>query len=111
LKFTIPNRKLSKRLLDPTETVKAFGMPIAKRISQRLREFEAAENLEVLRFFPAANCHELKGQNAGQLSVDISANYRLIIQPADDPPPLKEDGGLDWSAVTEILILDIVDYH
>jgi len=47
-------------------------MPIAKRISQRLQEFEAAENLEVLRFFPAANCHELKGQNAGQLSVDIS---------------------------------------
>jgi len=111
LKTTIPNRKLSKRLSDPSETVKAYGMPIAKRINQRLQEFEAAESLEVLRSFPAANCHELKGQNAGQLSVDVSPNYRLIIQPAEDPPPLKEDGGLDWSAVTEILILEIVDYH
>ncbi|MFN0215797.1 MAG: type II toxin-antitoxin system RelE/ParE family toxin [Saprospiraceae bacterium] len=111
MKITIPNRKLTKRLSDPAETVKAYGMPIAKRINQRLQEFEAAENLEIIRSFPAANCHELKGQNAGQLSVDISANYRLIIQQAEDPPPLKADGGLDWSAVTEILILNIVDYH
>lgn len=111
MKLTIPNRKLSKRLLDPVETVKNYGLPIAKRINQRLQEFEAAENLEVIRSFPAANCHELTGQSAGRLAVDISANYRLIIQPAEDPPPLKADGGLDWSAVTEILILEIVDYH
>lgn len=86
-------------------------MPRAKRIRQRLQEFEAAENLEVIRSLPAANCHELIGQNAGYLAVDVSANYRLIFQPANDPPPLKDDGGLDWSAVTEILILDIIDYH
>jgi len=67
--------------------------------------------LETICFLPAANCHELTGQNAGFLAVDVSANYRLIFQPAEDPPPLKDDGGLDWSAVTEILILDIVDYH
>jgi plasmid maintenance system killer protein len=111
LNFVIPNRKLFKRLSDPTETVKAFGKTVAKRIHQRLQEFAAAENLEVIRSLPAANCHELTGQNAGLLAVDVSANYRLILAPAEDPPPEKEDGGLDWSAVTEIVILDIVDYH
>ncbi len=111
MKFTIPNRKLSKWLLNPSETVKKYGKPIAKRIHQRLQEFEAADNLEIIRLFPGANCHELTGELAGRLAVNISANYRLILQPAEDPPPIKADGGLDWSAVTEILILDIIDYH
>lgn len=111
MNFTTPNRKLSKRLSDPAETVKTYGMPTAKRIHQRLREFEAASCLEEIRSLPAANCHQLTGQDAGSLAVDVSANYRLIFQPAETPPPLKDDGGLDWSAVTEIIILDIVDYH
>ena len=111
MNFVIPDRKLFKRLSDPVETVKAYGLPNAKRIRQRLKEFAEAENLEDIRSLPAANCHELTGQNAGSLAVDVSANYRLILAPAEDPPPEKEDGGLDWSAVTEIVILDIVDYH
>ncbi|MEO6037574.1 MAG: type II toxin-antitoxin system RelE/ParE family toxin [Saprospiraceae bacterium] len=111
MNFTIPNRKLSKRLSNPAETVKAYGMPVAKRIQQRLQEFTAAENLAVIRSLPAANCHELTGQDAGLLAVDVSANYRLIFQPAEDPPPEKEEGGLDWSAVTDIIIVEITDYH
>jgi plasmid maintenance system killer protein len=111
LNFVVPNRKLFKRLTNPVETVKAYGLPAAKRIRQRLQEFEAAENLEVIRSLPAANCHELSGQNAGSLAVDVSANYRLIFAPAENPPPEKEDGGLDWSAVTDIVIFDIIDYH
>ncbi|MBK9335098.1 MAG: hypothetical protein IPM98_00365 [Lewinellaceae bacterium] len=43
MNFVIPNRKLFKRLSDPTETVKAFGKTVAKRIHQRLQEFAAAE--------------------------------------------------------------------
>lgn len=111
MKFTIPNKKLSKQLLNQSETVKKFGLPIAKRIHQRLQEFEASENLAVIRLLPAANCHELTGQLAGLLAVDVSANYRLIFQLAEIPPPLNADGGLDWSAVTEILILELIDYH
>lgn len=112
MEVSIFDKKLAKHLKDPSETVKAFGMQIAKRIHQRLQEFETAKNLEEIRSLPAANCHELKGKKTDFfLAVDISSNYRLIIKPTKEPPPLKEDGGLDWSKVTEILILKVEDYH
>lgn len=109
--FSFDNKKLAKRLSDPSETVKAFGMTTAKRIHQRLQEFGAARNLEEIRSLPAANCHELSGKEKGILAVDVSANYRLLFKPAKEPPPIKDDGGLDWSSVTEIMFLEIKDYH
>ncbi len=36
--------------------------------------------------------------------------YRLIFEPPEDATR-KPDGGLDWSAVTAINVLDIEDYH
>jgi toxin HigB-1 len=111
LNFKIRDRKLNKRLDDFSETVKAYGKPIAKRIHQRLQEFSSAETLEDLRMLPAAYCHELKDNYAGCLAVDISKNLRIIFKPEEEPPPTKDDGGLDWSAVTDIVIIEITDYH
>ena len=28
-----------------------------------------------------------------------------------DPPPPKKDGGLDWTQITAVTIVEIVDYH
>ncbi len=45
-------------------------------------------------------------------AVDISGNHRIIFKPDHNPPPEKEDGGLDWSRVTDITIIAIgEDYH
>lgn len=41
----------------------------------------------------------------------ITRNYRLIFEPADKPVPQLEHGGLDWSAVTKVRILEVTDYH
>ncbi len=37
--------------------------------------------------------------------------WRLVFQPAEDPPPKKRDGGHDLQKITSIVILDILDYH
>lgn len=37
--------------------------------------------------------------------------YRLIFEPANDPIPLKEDGGLDWKNITAVNIIGIEDTH
>ena len=79
---------------------------------RRLDELDAAESLEVMRKFPQARCHELKGDRKGQLSVDLDQPYRLIFEPANEPIPRKPDGGLDWTKVNAIRILEVgVDYH
>ena len=55
-------------------------------------------------------CHELTGDLAGCLSLDLDHPYRLLIRPAEQTAP-GPGGGLDWSAVESVVVIDIVDYH
>lgn len=104
------NNKLEKSLSSPREIVKNYGIR-AKNVNQRMEDLKAVSNLFDLSLFPQANLHELKGDKNGSLAVDISANYRIILKPDHTPIPKKEDGGLDWKAVTKIIITEIIDYH
>jgi len=63
-----------------------------------------------MRTLPGARCHELKGNRAGQLAVSLDHPGRLIFEPTK-PVPRREDGGLDWTRVTAIEVIEIVDYH
>ena len=61
---------------------------------------------------PQAHCHELKGNRAGQLAVKLDKGFRMVFEVVNDPIPRKPDGGLDWSTVTAIRILELAeDYH
>lgn len=88
-----------------------WGDQCAKKILMRLQQLRASENLECARTLPQMRCHELKQNREGQLAVDLVHPMRLVFSPADDPPPRKPDGGLDWSRVTRIRVLEVVDYH
>ncbi len=92
------------------ELSQIYGADNARRILKRLNELAAAENLDVMRHLPG-RCHELKHDRAGQLAVDVRHPYRLIFEPANEPIPRKDDGGLDWSQVTTIRIVEVEDYH
>jgi len=82
----------------------------AKLIRRRLDDLRAAASLDVMRTLPG-RCHELKGDRAGELSLDLDGPYRLIVCPANNPVPVKEDGGLDWKGVTRIILIGVVDTH
>lgn len=77
---------------------------------RRLDDLKAADDLNVLSTLPG-RCHELKGDRHGQLSLDLDGPWRLIFLPADQPPALKPDGGMDWKNVRTIEILGIEDTH
>src|SRR5690606_31003608 len=53
-------------------------------------------------------CHELTGNRKGDMTVDLEHPYRLVFRP-NPPPPLKEDGGLDWTQVRAVIICDVED--
>ena len=79
-----------------------------------MKELRAAESLK--DFWPPKSgpgrCHELTGGNlSGKLSLDLDHPYRLIFIPDHDPVPVHEGGGLDWSQITAIKILEIKDTH
>jgi toxin HigB-1 len=88
-----------------------FGTDQARKLRQRLDELFAAETLEDINHLPPPRCHELKHNLKGKFSVDLRHPYRLIFEPAEEPVPLKEDGGIDKSKVRTIRILIVEDTH
>ncbi len=91
--------------------VRAYGSEKARRIRMRFDQLKAASNLAEFRNLPGPRCHELTGDRKGQLAVDVKHPFRLILEPANDPLPQKADGGLDWTAVTAVKIIEVTDYH
>lgn len=99
------------KLFSSEKAMKAeWGAAMAQKIKTRLQDLEAASTLEEVRFLPG-RCHELTGNRAGQLAMDLIHPYRLVFVPNHDPVPLKLDNGLDWKKVTSVLIVEICDYH
>lgn len=104
-------KKFAKEANDYKLLQLRYGPQRAKLIRRRLDELRAATALDEIRSLPQARCHELTGDRAGQLSVDLDHPYRLLFRPCNDPVPQKPDGGLDWTKVTQIEILSVEDTH
>lgn len=105
------SRKMAKICNSEKEMKAKLGAADARKLQQRLAELQSAETLEDMRCLPAARCHELVSDRKGQLAVDLVHPRRLVFEPDQMPPPTKEDGGLEWSKVTCVVIIEIVDYH
>ncbi len=76
-------RKIEKVCKDQSYRIKKHGATRAKSIEARVDELEDVENLEQMRSFPQARCHELKGDRKGTLAVDLDGPYRLVFEPAN----------------------------
>ena len=110
MKIDYKKNKLKKQLSDASEIKKAFGVN-AKRVSSRLDDITASPNLLVLMQIASANCHPLSGDRIGEWALDISGNFRLIFEIADNPLPKTPGGSIDTLLVKSICILEIIDYH
>lgn len=105
------SRAMQKACTSDKEMKKRWGQVTAKLLKRRLGELENAPALEDVRHLPGARCHELSWDRNNQLAVDLDHPRRLVFRPNHDPIPLKPDDSLDWSAVTSVVILEVVDYH
>src|SRR2546427_7829765 len=95
---------------DSKRVLRQHNAQRAKLIRRRLDDLRAAPCLDVMRYLPG-RCHELKGDRAGQVSVDLDGPYRLLFRPAHVPVPTKKDGGLDWTQVTAVIVVGVADTH
>lgn len=104
------SEKLRKPCSERRLMIRAFGALLAGKIQQRLDDLSDADCLEYMWHLPG-RCHELKGDRRGQLALCLNENFRLVIVPAEDPLPLKPDGGLDWKLVNAVNVIAVEDYH
>ena len=95
---------------DSKRLVRRHNAQRAKLVRRRLDDLRAVQTLQTMRNLPG-RCHELKGDRSGQLSIDLDGPYRLVFKPVHNPPPEKPDGGLDWTRVTAIILLGVVNTH
>jgi len=104
------SERLAKQLSSQRTLRKEFGPENAKWIQKRLDNLRFVSNLEEMRSLPGRT-HELEGNLKGVLSIELKHGYRLLIEPAEEPPPSKPDGGLDWQAVRSVIVIGVRDYH
>lgn len=101
-----------KKLCDRVDVMKKeLGNEMADKLQQRLVLLKNTLTLAGIPATPPPHCHELVKNRKGQFAVDLKYPYRLIFIPANRPIPVDMDGGIDLTRVTEIEILEIVDYH
>lgn len=105
------NRKLQRQCSVESECIRKWGNRCGRLVMKRLSELAAMDNLSVARALPQIGCHELKADKRGRFAGTLEQPYRLIFEPADEPPSLKKDGGCDWGGVKRIRVLEVVDYH
>lgn len=103
------DRDLEETCTREKELRKKHGMMRAKKIQQRLKELQGAESLADMRYLPG-RCHELTGNRAGQLSLDLDHPYRLLFRPTEEIEP-GPGGGLDWAKVTAVTVISVTDTH
>jgi plasmid maintenance system killer protein len=103
--------KLEKEFSSAKELTRAYGAEQGRVLMRRVSELRAARRLADLRLLPQLRAHELAGDRKGQISITVRHPHRLILLVAHQPVPRREDGGLDWDAVTEVTIFEVVDYH
>jgi proteic killer suppression protein len=105
------SRRVQKLCASRAEMERRLGSAMAAKLAQRISELLAVESLADLATLPGPRCHELGVDRDGQISLDLVHPMRLIIEPANDPPPTKADGGLNWKRVTAVVIVEIADTH
>src|SRR5690348_6421461 len=110
VEITFRTKKLGETCNDSKRAGRELGAEQAKRSRRRLADLASAANREVMRTLPGRT-HELSGDRKGEISIDLKHPYRLLFIPNHTPAPTKADGGLDWSNVTAIEIIDWLDTH
>lgn len=104
------DKKFKKLVNNDRARLRAFGKIRALKISTRLDQLSCADTLEILRSQPG-NFHELTGDRKGQWACDLDQPYRLIFKFGYEPIPINEHGQYEWQKITEVIILEIINYH
>ena len=54
---------------------------------------------------------ELYGERKWQVAAPLDEGWYLVMEPKHDPIPVDSNGDLDWSRITAVTILGIMEHH
>ena len=88
--------RLADASVSLVEASRLFGVPIGRKYIQRLAVLRATDKFAQIYGHRSLRLHPLKGNRAGQYSITLTGNYRLIIEKVQDD---------------KVRIMDVEDYH
>jgi proteic killer suppression protein len=95
--FRFKSRKL-ERLYHENKGAQEYGTPVVKAFFKVMSVIDSARDERDIRAFRSFHFETLKGDRAGQHSLRLNDQWRLIIE-------IKKEG------TNYILVIEIVDYH
>ena len=111
--ITFKTKKLQKQCCE--KAITNYGTKIARLISRRLQEIEAADNFNILLEYKIGKCHSLKGNLQGKYGIWLDNPFRMIIEPIYEKEDCECQGActcsMDLSKIKIVDIVDIGDYH
>ena len=96
MEIEFSTNRLAEASVSLSEASRLFGVPVGRKYVQRLAVMRAMDKFTQLYGHRALRLHPLKGKRAGQYSMTLTGNYRLIIE------KVKEE---------KVRIVDVEDYH
>lgn len=96
--------KIRKLCEDEKVALRKLGDKDTTKLFQRVGEIRAADNLAILRTLRAARCHPLHNDRKGQYAVDLVHPRRLVFLP-------EYDGTFEERLVTDVVLIEVIDYH
>ena len=101
------NKNVRKILLSHKEIQRKVGNNIGKTIIKRIEQLRATKSLyEYIMFIKLGSPHHLKGNMNKYLSISITGNYRLIIEPLETKLDLES-----LKCCSKIDVKGVLDYH
>lgn len=111
MEISFRNRRMEREFRTARDLRRKYGPRMARVIGERMGVFVRADALARVPHTPPERLHRLEGERQEQYAVDLVHPYRLVFLIANDPVPVRGDGGIDLEQVTAITIVEIVDYH
>jgi proteic killer suppression protein len=104
------DHKLEKKCASDRLGQREWGAEHWRLLKRRLASLRASPTLKSMEGVPG-HCHQLGADRREQFAVDLWGSYRLVFVADHDPIPRLQDGGIDRSLITKVLIVEVVDYH
>mgnify|MGYP001019720515 FL=1 len=102
------SKKLKRCCEDPRFAQATYGLQNARKLIQRIGEFDAAVSLSDIANNPAARLHKLEGKRRQQYAVDLEHPFRLVFTPivTGDAEHIHS-----LEKIQVIRIEEVVNYH
>jgi plasmid maintenance system killer protein len=96
VKLEFSTKRMAEASISLSKASRQLGVPVGRKYIHRLVVLRAVDKFTQLFGMQALRLHPLKGNRAGQYSITLTGNYRLIIE------KVAED---------IVFIVNVEDYH